>query len=63
MQTWNVELGISQKVIQIFRNMRKGAEPKTGIIIIVTWYKSMAHLWLKYCAPHPKKNRAEMENA
>lgn len=57
----NSVLGISQKAIQIFRNMRKGAETKTESVIIVTQYKSMAHLWLKYCAPLPKANRAEME--
>lgn len=57
----NSVLGISQKAIQIFGNMRKGAETKTESIIIVTQYKPMAHLWLKYCAPLPKKDRVEME--
>jgi len=52
----NSVLGISQKAIQIFGKMRKRAETKTESIIIMTQYKSMAYLWLKFCAPLPKKN-------
>lgn len=57
----NSVLGISQKAIQILENMRKRSESKTENIIIVTQYKSIAHLWLQWYVPLCKKNRAEME--
>lgn len=40
----NSVLGISHKAIQIFGNMRKEVETKTESMIIVTQYKSIAHL-------------------